>query len=75
MRVGSGEVHGVFVHGSAAMPDVKARIRRIGVVPDGIRRARIERPNVVRSGHVQDAVEEDWRGFYFRGLPGLERPS
>src|SRR6266568_9297218 len=57
------------------MPDVLALIRRIGVMPNDVRGTRIECPHVVRSAHVQNAVEKDWRGLNFRGLPGLERPS
>src|SRR5690242_17855389 len=57
------------------MADEQVLICRIGLMPDDIRGTSIECPYVVRSGHIQDSVEKDWRGFYFGGLSGLERPS
>jgi hypothetical protein len=73
--IGSGEKQPALVHGNAAMPDVQAWVGRIGVMPDLMSGARIDCPDVVRHGEVQDAVDQKRRRLQFRFLPGLERPG
>ena len=63
MRVGRRQIHGVFVHRSAAMADVKSLIDRMRVVPHLPRRPRIECPEIVGRCDVQKSVDEDWRRF------------
>ena len=71
----SSEVQPALVHGNAAMSDVEALVGRIGVMPDLMSGARIHRPDVVRHGEVQNAVDQKRRGLQGRRLPGLERPG
>ena len=61
VRVGRGQVDGVLVDRRAAMADVKALVRRIGVAPQLPRRARVDRPDVVGRRDVDHAVDEDRR--------------
>ena len=63
-----------LVHGNAAMADVSALVGRIGVMPDLMAGARIDRPDVVRHGEVQNAVDQKGRGLEGGRAAGLERP-
>jgi len=56
------------------MTDVKALVGWVGIVPHDISGPSVERPDVIRRRFVQNAVEEDRRGFYFRRLTGLKGP-
>jgi len=75
MGVGRGQVYEVLVDGGPAMADVEALIRRIGVAPELARRARVERPDVVRGRHVDHAVHQDRRRLDLLRLSRLERPG
>src|ERR1700723_1940966 len=44
------------------------------VMPDLVARPRIESPNIVRNGEIQNAVDQQRRGLDFRWLLGLECP-
>ena len=48
VRIGSRVEEPVPIHRDAAMADVKALVGRIGVMPDLVARARIDRPDVIR---------------------------
>ena len=69
-----GEEHQVPGHRGAAVADVEAVVRRIGVAPDLAPVARVDRPQVVGGGDVDHAVGHDRRGFDLLRLSGLERP-
>ena len=75
VRVGRHEVEPVAIHGNAARADVEALVRRIGVVPDLMAGARIHRPDVVRRGEVEDAIDQQRRRFDLRIGAGLEGPG
>ena len=74
MGVGRGQVYEVLVDGGPAMADVEALIRRIGIAPELARRARVERPDVVRGRHVDHAVHQDRRRLDLLRLSRLKRP-
>src|SRR5438477_407833 len=57
------------------MADVQTLVRRIGVVPQWMCRPGIERPDVVRRRHVQNAIDKDGSGLDLRGLSGFEGPG
>ena len=57
-----------------AMPDVIAFVWRMSVVPDLVARTRVDSPDVVRHGEIQDAVDQQRRGLDGCFLPGLKRP-
>ena len=44
-------------------------------MPDLMARARVDRPDVIGHGEVQDAVDQERRGFDHRILVGLKRPG
>jgi len=69
------EIHIVLVHGDPSMADVKTLVRRIGVVPQWMCRPGIERPDIVRRRHVQNAIDKDRSGLDLRGLSGFEGPG
>ena len=74
VTVRSGQIHRVLINGRAAMADVERVIGRILVVPKLLARARVDGPDVVRRGHVKDAVRQNRRGFDLI-LPRLKAPN
>ena len=56
-------------------PMCRPLVGRIGVMPDLMAGARIHRPDVVRHGEVQDAVDQQGRGLQGRRLARLKRPG
>ena len=55
------QVHGVLIYGGSAMPDVKRLIGGVLIVPQLLGRARIDGPQMVGRGQIQDAVHQDRR--------------
>jgi hypothetical protein len=74
MRIRRRQVDRILVDRGAAMADVEPLIRRVGVAPQLPRRSGVDRPDVVGSRDVDDAVDEDRRRLELLGLAGLERP-
>src|SRR6185436_308531 len=74
MRIRRRQVDRILVDRGAAMADVEPLIRWVGVAPQLPRRSGVDRPDVVRTRDVDDAVDENRRGLDLLGLPGLERP-
>ena len=75
VRVGRHEVEPVLVHGDAALADVEALVGGVVVVPDLMAGARIDGPDVVGHGEVEDAVDQQRRGLDRRRLVGLKGPG
>ena len=75
MGVGSEEEKPVLIHADAAMADVQALVRRVGVVPDLVAGARVHRPDVVGDGEINNAVHQQRGGFDGRRLAGLKGPG
>ena len=74
VRVGGRQVDQVLVNRRAAMPDVKAFVLRIRVAPQLPRGTGIDRPDIVGSRDVDDAIGKNRRRLDLPGLPRLKRP-
>ncbi len=72
---GSGEIEPAFVHGDAAVADMEALVFRIDVMPELMSGAGIDGPDVVGDGEIQDAIDQQGRGFDGAALIGLENPG
>ena len=57
------------------MADVERIVGRILVVPELLGRAGVDSPDVVRRGHVEDAVRQNRRRLDLWLLAGLEAPN
>src|SRR5207302_11249295 len=55
--------------------DVERAIGRILVMPECLRGAGVDRPDVVRRSHVEDAVRQNRRSLDGRILVSLETPN
>ena len=75
MAVGGGQVDGVLVNVGAAMADVERAVAGMGVVPNLLRGAGVNGPEVVGRGEVEDAVRQNGRGLDGLILAGLEAPD
>ncbi len=73
--VGAHEKDAVLVNGNAALADVVAFVGRVLVVPELMAGARVDRPDIVRHGEVQDAVDQDRRRLDAGVLSGLKGPG
>ena len=75
MCVGSREVEPLFVHGDSTVPQVHTRVWLVCVVPDLVARTGVYRPDVVRHGEIQNAVDQQGGGLDDCVLVGLKGPS
>src|SRR3984885_3671802 len=57
------------------MPNVIPFAGGMAVMPDLVAGARIECPNIIRNGEVENAIDKQRRGFVLRGWPVLEGPG
>ena len=75
MRIGSHKEKISLVHCHAAMTDVLSFFSGLVVMPDLVAGAGIDRPNIIRNGEVQNAIDQQRRRFDRRDLVGLEGPG
>src|SRR5690348_16250689 len=57
------------------MADVESVVRTVSIVPEFLYRAGIDRPDVVRHGHIKDTVRQNGRSLDRLTLAGLEAPN
>src|ERR1043165_2070687 len=62
MGVGSFEVQPIFVHGDAALANVIAFGSSM-IMPNLMAVTGIDGPNIVRCREIENAVDDEWRGF------------
>src|SRR5580658_9116992 len=75
MRVGSYIVEPSLVHGHAAMADMQALRGGYVVMPEHVAGARIDSPDMVRHGEIENAVDHQRRRFDLGALIGLKGPG